>query len=474
MICTHCKTDQPDGGKFCGACGQQVGFHCRYCGSVNPDWFTYCASCGQRLEGGGAVPGLASMTTTTTTMVTARSNGSEAADSDLQEHHKVGTEAWGRLGLAEGERRQVTVLFADVSGFTAMSEKKDPEEMNVIMHEVMGELATIIRGYDGHIEKFIGDAICAIFGAPISHEDEPERACSAALEMHKAVAAWSERNADLPTLSMHIGINTGLVVAGTTGDGSQFGVTGDTINTAARLEGKAVAHQTFVSPETARRVRGQFLLEEMGAYEFKGKEKAVTVYNVVRELTAEEVEEHRILRAPLIGRQDEMNMLLASARRTVRERSGSTILIVGEAGTGKTRLLDEVANAMPENVRVLRAAARVHGAKTFGVLGDALESVVENMRPGPAQEEARSLLGEGSAPMSELERVLSAALVSQAETQPIAVLIDNLEYADQSSIDLLRSITATTADGAVLWVLACRLGSVAFDAVTMDGPSVSK
>src|SRR4051812_34951922 len=434
MICTHCNTEQPDGGKFCGACGAQVGFHCRFCGHVNPDWFAFCGDCGRQTDGVPAVDGVvtavagnglsAVSTVRVAGAVSATANGS--ADDDLQEHHRVEHEAWERLGLAQGERRQVTVLFADVSGFTAMSEKKDPEEMNVIMHEVMSELGTIIRGYDGHIEKFIGDAICAIFGAPISHEDEPERACSAALEMHEAVGRWSERHPDLPTLSMHIGINTGLVVAGTTGDGSQFGVTGDTINTAARLEGKAVAHQTFVSPETARRVRGQFLLEEMGAYEFKGKEKAVTVYNVVRELTAEEVEEHRILRAPLIGRQDEMNMLLASVRRTVRERSGSTVLIVGEAGTGKTRLLDEVAAGVPDGMRVMRAAARVHGAKTFGVLSDALTPIGEAMTPGDAQDTARSLLGEGSAPASEMERALAGAIIGQAGSEPLAILIDNL------------------------------------------------
>src|SRR5689334_13576513 len=132
MICAHCKTEQPDGGKFCGACGAQVGFHCRYCGGVNPDWFTFCGSCGQQLAGAGGIEGVARVTATVTT----RSEVSvEGGDSDLQEHHKVESEAWGRLGLAEGERRQVTVLFADVSGFTAMSEKKDPEEMNVIMHE---------------------------------------------------------------------------------------------------------------------------------------------------------------------------------------------------------------------------------------------------------------------------------------------------------------------------------------------------
>ena len=105
---------------------------------------------------------------------------------------------WARLGLTEGERRRVTALFSDVSGFTAMSEKLDPEEANSIMKETMAELTAIIRKHDGYVEKFIGDAICAIFGAPVSHEDEPERAALAAIEMHAALDERAARRPDLP------------------------------------------------------------------------------------------------------------------------------------------------------------------------------------------------------------------------------------------------------------------------------------
>ena len=471
MICSKCSTEQPDGGKFCGSCGAQVGFHCRYCGNVNPDWFSFCAGCGSVLDGAASAERVTAAVPSGATAAAAATT----AEDDLREHQKVETETWQRLGMAEGERRRVTVLFADVSGFTAMSEKKDPEEMNVIMHEVMSDLAAIIRSYDGHVEKFIGDAICAIFGAPISHEDEPERACFAALEMHESVAGWSARHADLPELSMHIGINTGMVVAGTTGDGSQFGVTGDTINTAARLEGKAIHGQTFISPETARRVRDDFLLEEMGEFEFKGKEKALPVYNVVRELTPEEREESKILRAPLIGRTEEMTMLLASAHRTARlHEGGGTVLLVGEAGIGKSRLLEELAAAMKDEMRVLRATARVHGAQTFGVLADALAPLLEELPPGETRDISRGLLGEGSVPLSELERVLAGVIAAAGDKKPLAILLDNLEYADESSVDMLGDITAATAECDVLWVIACRLGSVAFDAVTIEGPSVTK
>jgi class 3 adenylate cyclase len=127
---------------------------------------------------------------------------------------------WRRLGLTEGERRIVTILFADVSGFTALGERLDPEEVQLVMRDTMGGLARCVQAEAGHVEKFIGDAVCAIFGAPMAHEDEPERAVRTALAMHATVADLARRRPDLPALAVHIGLNTGIVVAGTVGDGS--------------------------------------------------------------------------------------------------------------------------------------------------------------------------------------------------------------------------------------------------------------
>ena len=255
-----------------------------------------------------------------------------------------GGDMWARLGLTEGERRRVTALFSDVSGFTAMSEKLDPEEANSIMKETMAELTAIIRKHDGYVEKFIGDAICAIFGAPISHEDEPERAARAALEMHAALEARALRRPDLPPLLMHIGINTGLVIAGTVGDGTQFGVMGDTVNTAARLMDKAVKRQTFVSAETARRIRHQFLLTDMGQYQMKGKDLPVQAFMLERQLSDVEAKQARRLHAPLIGRGEELSALRSAAARTTTGPDGAVALVLGDAGMGKTRLLDELAS----------------------------------------------------------------------------------------------------------------------------------
>ena len=283
-----------------------------------------------------------------------------------------GGDMWARLGLTEGERRRVTALFSDVSGFTAMSEKLDPEEANSIMKETMAELTAIIRKHDGYVEKFIGDAICAIFGAPISHEDEPERAARAALEMHAALEARALRRPDLPPLLMHIGINTGLVIAGTVGDGTQFGVMGDTVNTAARLMDKAVKRQTFVSAETARRIRHQFLLTDMGQYQMKGKDLPVQAFMLERQLSAAEAKEARRLHAPLIGRDEELSALRSAAARTTTGPDGAVALVLGDAGMGKTRLLDELAADIAADMFVLRGSGQSVGARPFGLIAEVL------------------------------------------------------------------------------------------------------
>ncbi len=134
--------------------------------------------------------------------------------------------------------------------------------------------------------------------------------------MHAALDARAARRPDLPPLLMHIGINTGLVIAGTVGDGTQFGVMGDTVNTAARLMDKAVKTQTFVSAETARRIRHQFLLTDMGQYQMKGKDLPVQAFLLERELSDDEAKEARTLNAPLIGRDEEMATLRSAATRT--------------------------------------------------------------------------------------------------------------------------------------------------------------
>ncbi|HMK12368.1 MAG TPA: adenylate/guanylate cyclase domain-containing protein, partial [Acidimicrobiales bacterium] len=383
-----------------------------------------------------------------------------------------GGDMWARLGLTEGERRRVTALFADVSGFTAMSEKLDPEEANTIMKETMAELTAIIRKHDGYVEKFIGDAICAIFGAPISHEDEPERAALAALEMHAALDARAARRPDLPPLLMHIGINTGLVVAGTVGDGTQFGVMGDTVNTAARLMDKAVKTQTFVSAETARRIRHQFLVTDMGQYQMKGKDLPVQAFLLERELSDDEAKQARTLRAPLIGRDEELATLRSAATRTKTGPDGAIALMLGDAGMGKTRLLDELADELDDDMLVLRGSGHSVGARPFGLIADVLEPLIEQMADGPDKEAAASILTGGeTAEIPDLGAALGRGLAHAANAKPVAILVDRFEWADQASVDLAVLLMRRVGTARVMVVLASRPGAAPVEAIALVGPS---
>ncbi len=383
-----------------------------------------------------------------------------------------GGDMWARLGLTEGERRRVTALFADVSGFTAMSEKLDPEEANTIMKETMAELTAIIRKHDGYVEKFIGDAICAIFGAPISHEDEPERAALTALEMHAALEARAARRPDLSPLLMHIGINTGLVIAGTVGDGTQFGVMGDTVNTAARLMDKAVKTQTFVSAETARRIRHQFLLTDMGQYQMKGKDLPVQAFLLERELSDAEAREARTLQAPLIGRDEELATLRSAATRTTTGPDGAIALMLGDAGMGKSRLLDELVSHLGDDMLVLRGSGHSVGARPFGLIADVLEPLIEQMPPGNDKNVAETVLTGGeTAELPDLGAALGRALAHAAQERPVAILVDRFEWADQASVDLAVLLMRRVGTARVLVVLASRPGTGPVEAIALVGPS---
>ena len=183
----------------------------------------------------------------------------------------------------DSERKHVTVLFSDMSGYTAMTEKLDPEEVKEITGRVFGEISKIVSRYEGFIEKFIGDAVMALFGVPQSHEDDPVRAIRAAKEIHEIVSSISpnyEKRIGKP-LAMHTGIYTGLVVTGEVNlEKGTHGVVGDTINTAARLSGLAKPGEIVVGHDTYLRVEGHFTFEALEPTTVKGKSEPVQVYRL--------------------------------------------------------------------------------------------------------------------------------------------------------------------------------------------------
>jgi class 3 adenylate cyclase/tetratricopeptide (TPR) repeat protein len=311
MKCPECQTQNPETRKFCRECGAKLLIICPQCAFENLPEDKFCGECGQKLK----------------------------------EDLIVEKEAAG----AEGERKYVTVLFSDLSGYTAMSEKLDPEEVKEITTNIFSQISNVIDKYEGFVEKFVGDAVMALFGVPKAHEDDPIRAIRAAREIHDLVEALSpevEKRIGQP-ISMHTGINTGLVVTGKVDmEKGTHGVSGDTVNLASRLSSLANEDEILVGPGTYRQAEGHFTFESLEPTMVKGKTEPILVHKV---LSAKErpVTIHRLsgLRADLIGRKAEIAEL-TEAVKYLREGEGRIFSICGGAGTGKSRLVEEFKNTL--------------------------------------------------------------------------------------------------------------------------------
>jgi class 3 adenylate cyclase len=306
MKCPKCQAENPETKKFCRKCGGKLLLSCPQCGAeILPDDH-FCGECGQNLKGA------------------------------------VETEE--SAPALEGERKHVTVLFSDLSGYSAMSEKLDPEEVKEIMSRIFGEIAQVVAKYGGFIEKFVGDAVMVLFGVPKTHEDDPVRAIRAAREIHDLIEDISpeiEKKIGQP-ISMHTGVNTGLVVTGEViTEKGIHGVSGDTINLASRLQGLAKAGEILVGQDTYRQAEGHFTFESLEPTMVKGNADPVQIHKVLSQ-KEKPVTIHRLsgLRADLVGRKAELAQL-EEAVENLREGKGRIFSICGGAGTGKSRLLEE-------------------------------------------------------------------------------------------------------------------------------------
>ncbi|MCP4541542.1 MAG: AAA family ATPase [Chloroflexi bacterium] len=252
----------------------------------------------------------------------------------------------------EGERKLVTIMFADISGFTAMAETMDPEAVRDLMNACFERLVPVVEKYEGTVDKFIGDEIMALFGAPLAHENDPERALRAALEMMDALIEFNaERSTDL---GLHFGINTGLVIAGGLGTRGrqEYSVMGDAVNLAARLEDASKRGEIFVGPDTYRLTAPLFEFEVLEPIQVKGKVEPLQIYRLVG-LKTEPGHvrglETKGISSPLVGRDTEFMALNACIERLMNGQGG-IVSVIGEAGVGKSRLMAEIrdtASAIP-------------------------------------------------------------------------------------------------------------------------------
>jgi class 3 adenylate cyclase/tetratricopeptide (TPR) repeat protein len=368
----------------------------------------------------------------------------------------------------------VTVLFSDLSGYTAMSEKLDPEEVKEITSRIFGEISKVIDKYEGFVEKFVGDAVMALFGVPKAHEDNPIRAIKAAREIHELVDTTSpevEKRIGQP-ISMHTGINTGLVVTGEVDMvKGTHGVAGDTINLASRLSSLAKAGEILVDPNTYRQAEGHFIFEGLEPTMVKGKTDPVQVHKVLSQ-KERPTTIHRLsgIRADLIGRKVELAELREAAQK-LREGKGGVFSICGDAGSGKSRLVEEFKATLDlEKNQWLEGRAYSYAQNIpYFLLIDLLNRVFQIEEGDPPERvrgrielEIEHLVGkkedivpyvgslyalsypevEDVSPefwKARLQDAMQAILSALARRAPTVFCLEDLHWADPSFVDLLRN-----------------------------------
>ena len=276
----------------------------------------------------------------------------------------------------QSERKVVTVLFADLVGFSAMSERLDSEAVVEIVNTLFDRLVPVLEQYGGTIDKFMGDEVMAVFGAPQTDEHHVDHALRAALGMFDALAKYNRDRA--MALALHVGINTGSVIAGEVGSAARrdYSVTGDTVNVASRLQGAARSGQILVGPSTYRHANTTFEFDAPAALSLKGKSSPVLVYRLIgvkRRKTRATVDSIDLAFA---GRVEELDRLLGRAALTFKG-SRSCVGIVAEPGVGKSRLLAEFHDRMDANVRWVEASAYDYRSEvSYAVVHELLDGVV--------------------------------------------------------------------------------------------------
>src|SRR5210317_1086049 len=336
MQCPKCQFENREGIKFCEECGAKYELECPACKANIPLGRKFCGECGHNF----AIP---------SKTFPKELSFDEKLDKIQRYLPKGLTEKiLAQRDRIEGERKQVTVMFCDMEGFTQLTERLGPEEAYGIMDQVYEILIHKVHDYEGTVNEMTGDGIVALFGAPIALEDAPQRALRSATAIHLEMSRFSDRLKQereyLPSLKMRVGIHTGPVVVGTVGNNLrvEFKAVGDTVNLASRMEGLAEPGTTYITEDTFKLTEGFFRFEALGKKEIKGKTKRIKVYRVIAPNARRarfDVSAERGL-TPFIGRNRELELLLDGFERAKNGR-GQAFSIISEAGQGKSRLLYE-------------------------------------------------------------------------------------------------------------------------------------
>src|SRR5712692_461007 len=474
MTCQGCGQKNPAGARFCGGCGARLEAACPACQAPNPPGNRFCHQCGGPLQTDAA---------------------EQFASPRAYTPPHLAEKILKSASALEGERKQVTVLFVDVSGFTSLSERLDPEEIHRLMKRAFDLMLAEVHRYEGTVNQFLGDGIMALFGAPIAHEDHARRAVHAALGIGRALEAYQTELAPRGiSFRARQGLNTGLVVVGSIGGDLRMDYTavGDTTNVAARLQQAGEPGRVTISEATHRLIRGYFETRPLGDLHLKGKAESIAAWEVVaahETRTRLEVEADRGL-TPFVGREREMDLLLDAFERA-RAGQGQVAFLVGEAGIGKSRLLLELRRRVGDEAAWQEGHCLSFGKtmafhplvdllqRQFGVEEDDSEGAIASKIErgvtavgaplGPVAPYLRALLSvdPGDADvrsMSPAQRrgetfeALRRLLVHAAEQRPQVLVIEDLHWIDGASEQFLTALVDSVPALRVLLIFTHRPG----------------
>ena len=449
--CPNCAAENPERARFCMSCGAELSPLCPNCGAENPPGAKFCIECGTALavDGPAAQPAAPGAT-------------AEAPPE---------------------ERRQATVLFADLSGYTAAAERMDPEAVKGLVDRTLRRLGEEIERFGGTIDKFIGDNVMGVFGAPVAHEDDPERAVRAGLAMHDAMEEANRLSREKfgVGFSLRVGINSGEVMAGAVGD--RYTVMGDAVNVAARLQAASRPDSVTVGESTYRATREAIAYERLEPMTLKGKEEPVPAWEATGVLSEPRRSAGRA-ETPLIGREEEATLLASLVERVEREGRPHLVTVIGQAGVGKSRLLRELMSGLAESdepptirrgqcppygsgiaywalAEVLNDEFEIRDTDAPEVawvkLRDGVTTLMRELGDEPAGERNAALLAIplGLEPPEELQQVepdpqrMREALFSAARSvveaiarqRSLVLAIDDIHWADEGMLDLIDHLT---------------------------------